>query len=248
MAAVHSIVEMLVMTEECRTPHEVVATFEKLLRVYGFRYYAIARHARPDSHGQLDFMASRVPEGWLQNYAACRHATVDPALRYLALTHLPFRWRQAMKAFSDDPNLRHMERMIADAAMFGLKDGYSFPIHGKGGLLSFVSLGGDPVDLSPTEVSLFQAGAKAAYWKLRAFDEEKEHPDKVVELANPVLTRRELDVLVHLADGLTSNEISELMSISRHTVDWYMTAIQSKLGARNRQHAVAIALRNALIP
>jgi LuxR family transcriptional regulator len=57
-----------------------------------------------------------------------------------------------------------------------------------------------------------------------------------------------MEVLNHLADGMTSIEISRLLMISNHTVDWYMNSIQDKLKARNRQHIVAIAFRNGLIP
>ena len=61
------------------------------------------------------------------------------------------------------------------------------------------------------------------------------------------LTRRELEILHYLADGMTSIEISKLLSISNHTVDWYMNGIQDKLKAKNRQQAVALAFRYGLI-
>ena len=61
------------------------------------------------------------------------------------------------------------------------------------------------------------------------------------------LTRREMEVLNFLADGMTSPEIARVLSISNHTVDWYMNGIQEKLKARNRQHAVALSFRLGLI-
>jgi LuxR family transcriptional regulator len=57
-----------------------------------------------------------------------------------------------------------------------------------------------------------------------------------------------MEVLNHLAEGMTSMEISRMLKISNHTVDWYMNSIQDKLNAKNRQHIVAIAFRNGLIP
>lgn len=245
---VHSILEMLVTAEEARTSEEVVASLEKLLSIYGFDYYAILKHARQNDEGEFSFLASRWPEGWPEIYMAQRHQLIDPALRYLAVAHRPFRWKHAVKAFQADPQSKRMERMMAEAATFGLKDGYIFPVHGRVGLLGFLTVGGKPVDLSPTEMSLFQAASKTAYWKLRHVQsagegEAKDHP----EGAAPDMTRRELEVLMHLADGRTSNEISGILNISRHTVDWYMSGIQSKLGARNRQHAVAIAFRSGMI-
>ena len=243
---VHSILEMLVTAEEARNSDEIVSSLEKLLSVYGFDYYAVLKHARQNDEGAFSFLASRWPEGWPEIYMAQRHALIDPALRYLAVAHRPFRWKQAVKAFQADPQSRRMARMMAEAATFGLEDGYIFPVHGRVGLLGFLTVGGKPVDLSPTEMALFQAASKTAYWKLRlALDEGdmQEQPDA----SAPEMTRRELEVLLHLADGRTSNEISAILNISRHTVDWYMSGIQSKLGARNRQHAVAIAFRSGMI-
>ena len=71
-----------------------------------------------------------------------------------------------------------------------------------------------------------------------------------IEPAKPIdtrMTRREMEVLNYLADGLTSNEISKILKISNHTVDWYMNGIQDKLNAKNRQHVVALSFRLGLV-
>lgn len=61
------------------------------------------------------------------------------------------------------------------------------------------------------------------------------------------MTRREMEILNYLAEGLTSMEISKLLKISNHTVDWYMNGIQDKMKAKNRQNIVALAFRYGLI-
>lgn len=243
--SVQSILEMLITTEECTTVDQVLAGMRKLLALYGFDYFAILRDARAREDGTYAFIAAEWPAGWPETYYAARYQFSDPALRYLAAAQQPFRWKQALKAFRSDPHARQMERMMADAASFGLKDGYIFPIHGRGGLMSFVTVGGAPVDLSPTEMALFQTAFKAAYWRIRILQDAVQ-PTPAMD-GTPEITRRELEVLMHLADGMTSNEISSVLGISRHTVDWYMAGIQEKLGARNRQHAVAIAFRSGMI-
>jgi DNA-binding CsgD family transcriptional regulator len=69
------------------------------------------------------------------------------------------------------------------------------------------------------------------------------------ELAHwPVaLTPREAEVLRLGADGATSEEIATALHLTEHTVKSHLKRIQSKLGARNRTHAVALALRSGLI-
>jgi DNA-binding CsgD family transcriptional regulator len=61
------------------------------------------------------------------------------------------------------------------------------------------------------------------------------------------LTPREVEVLKLGADGATSEEIATTLHLTEHTVKSHLKRIQGKLGARNRTHAVALALRSGLI-
>ena len=60
------------------------------------------------------------------------------------------------------------------------------------------------------------------------------------EVANP-LTRQEQNVLQKMASGADTAEISASLYLSRGTVRNYISAILSKLGARNRIEAVKVA-------
>jgi two-component system, NarL family, response regulator YdfI len=61
------------------------------------------------------------------------------------------------------------------------------------------------------------------------------------------LTARELEVLGHLADGLSNKAIASRLGISDETVKFHLSAIFGKLGASNRTDAVRQALRRGLI-
>ena len=61
------------------------------------------------------------------------------------------------------------------------------------------------------------------------------------------LTDRERDVLVLLADGLTTMQVAAALSVSEHTVRSRIRTTLSKLGARNREHAIAIAFREGAL-
>ena len=56
------------------------------------------------------------------------------------------------------------------------------------------------------------------------------------------LTRRERDVLELLAEGRATEEVAELLHVSPHTVRSRVKSVLRKLDARNREHAVAIAM------
>jgi DNA-binding CsgD family transcriptional regulator len=63
----------------------------------------------------------------------------------------------------------------------------------------------------------------------------------------PQITDRESQVLQQLAEGCSNMEIALHLGISQHTVRFHLVSIYSKLGARRRSDAVAIALREKLI-
>jgi DNA-binding NarL/FixJ family response regulator len=62
------------------------------------------------------------------------------------------------------------------------------------------------------------------------------------------LSPRELAVLACVAEGLTNPEVGERLGIATDTVKTHMARVLEKLGARDRTHAVAKALRIGLFP
>jgi DNA-binding NarL/FixJ family response regulator len=61
------------------------------------------------------------------------------------------------------------------------------------------------------------------------------------------LTRREIEVLGLLAEGLTNKAIAHQLTISDHTVKFHVNAILNKLDAQSRTDAVVRATRLGLI-
>jgi DNA-binding NarL/FixJ family response regulator len=61
------------------------------------------------------------------------------------------------------------------------------------------------------------------------------------------LTPRELEVVKLVAERQTSDEIAEILSISRKTVDRHRANILDKLGMRNRVDLTRYAIRRGLV-
>lgn len=61
------------------------------------------------------------------------------------------------------------------------------------------------------------------------------------------LTPRELEVLEHMADGQSNQEISRALCISESTVKVHVTSILHKMQVNDRTQAVTMALRRGLV-
>lgn len=76
-------------------------------------------------------------------------------------------------------------------------------------------------------------------------------PEIAIELAehhlDDALTEREIEVLRQVAAGNANKIIADKLEISEETVKAHMRKILSKLGANDRTHAVAIALKRGII-
>jgi DNA-binding NarL/FixJ family response regulator len=60
-------------------------------------------------------------------------------------------------------------------------------------------------------------------------------------------TRRQLEVLDLVKEGLRNKEIASELGISEATVNYHIKHLGDKLGANDKAHAVAIALRRGLL-
>jgi DNA-binding NarL/FixJ family response regulator len=76
-------------------------------------------------------------------------------------------------------------------------------------------------------------------------------PEIAIEMAehhsDDTLTEREIDVLRQVASGNANKIIADHLEISEETVKAHMRKILSKLGANDRTHAVAIAVKRGII-
>lgn len=85
----------------------------------------------------------------------------------------------------------------------------------------------------------------------RADEEPERSADRDVEVAHFTqrtgLTLRDIAVLGYLAQGWTTSEIAHELVYAESTIKKEVHLIVYHMGARNRTHAVAMAVRGALI-
>jgi DNA-binding NarL/FixJ family response regulator len=61
------------------------------------------------------------------------------------------------------------------------------------------------------------------------------------------LTKREIEILQHIANGLTNKEIGEELFISYRTVDTHRTNLMKKLNLRNIAGLISFAIKNRIV-
>ena len=67
-------------------------------------------------------------------------------------------------------------------------------------------------------------------------------------LGDEELSARELEVLTLIRDGFKNKQIADRLTISENTVNFHIKNVVDKLGAKDRTHAVTIAIRRGLLP
>lgn len=119
-----------------------------------------------------------------------------------------------------------------------LKEQATYPVYdNNGSLVSSITIN---VDTSNGHGKFQKTDKKSSSPEFRPFSTT--NPSLPISL-----TKRELQVLSMLGDGLTNKEISEQLNISPHTVKSHVVHIFDKLGVNHRTQAVVWAARHELI-
>lgn len=75
---------------------------------------------------------------------------------------------------------------------------------------------------------------------------DQHHADQADAAYAPELTAREYEVLTLVADGLTYKEVAAKLHLSDHTIKYHMGQILERLHLKNREQAVAYAIRSGM--
>jgi LuxR family transcriptional regulator, activator of conjugal transfer of Ti plasmids len=183
------------------------------------------------------------PLEWARHYESCSYQNIDPVVSKMRAGVMPFFWNSIPLGRDLTPAQR---RFFGEAAEFGLKSGFTVPIHdGQGGVaaLTLASDQNPRMLMRSMKPLLSSIHVAALYFHVHA----RQKLESIIELERPHLSPREIACLQWLALGKTMWDISEILGISRRTVVFHLENARYKLNAVTLPQAVAHALAHRLI-
>jgi DNA-binding CsgD family transcriptional regulator len=181
---------------------------------------------------------SSIPVRFLREFDKHRYLVHCPLLSKIASSLMPQCWSlEEYGQLETNPYPPLMEQLMR---RFEITSGVMIPINSIAGerqLLRFDGTGPRPSQSALNELGMIALHAFDVYDRMRR-----------AELNAPrVLTKRELEVIRWTAQGKTSVEIGQILSLSDHTINAYMNNAIKKLDCVNRTQLVAKAIRFKLI-
>ncbi len=223
--------------ERCREARQVALltlAFQRALDALGFRYFACASHVDPLRAKQA-VMVINYPQSWVEHYSERQLHRIDPVFLRAERTRDPFFWDEVFRGRTTLPQ----RRMLRNARQYGLRHGYTIPIHGP------VFEPGTPASCSIVpggrrlSARCFLAAQLMAQY---LFDRAAQMQRPSMPAADiPQLCRRERECLELVALGKGDGEIATILGISPSTAHSYIEAAKQRLGLHSRVQAVVYA-------
>jgi DNA-binding CsgD family transcriptional regulator len=226
---------------QAKTPEDLNRLLARVTAVLEFEEFAHGGYeAGQPAALAHQYVVTSYPVQWRELYVGRGYVEIDPVVSYCASNLLPATWDRITRR--ERAQQKKSREMMEEAARFGLKHGIAVPIHAGHANLALLSLSRD----RPLEHDVHQR-MLLAQAVLPYIYEASRRLFLSSEARLPAITQRERECLRWVADGKTTWEISRILCISENTVLYHIKNAQEKLGACNRTHAVAKALRFELI-
>jgi len=234
-----------------------IRAFDKTTSLDDIRvvYYQVCEHYRFDyfSHvAQLphSFVEPKHihingnPQAWQRRYNRNNYMERDPLVQHCAMNITPIDWTNVRDLESRN---YAVSRIMREARSYGLKNGVSIPVHSGKGDSAVVSFSvnsenrASSRNISEATPDLYLLSAYAHQAVMRVMEETAGALPKVK------LSSRERECLMWAAEGETALEICHRIGIAESTVIFHLQNAMKKLGACNRQQAVAKAAWQGLL-
>ncbi|MGV1785320.1 MULTISPECIES: helix-turn-helix transcriptional regulator [Agrobacterium] len=214
-----------------------LAALQQVMQAFSYSYVTLLKLPSIRNAYALPIVVESSLPVWVVNAMTRDGELADcPVIKRGASSMMPQYWSLDDK----DINCGSLLEVSTLLRGMGITSGLLVPVNGMDGNRHLMNFAGDCDVLSQgslNELCMIALHALEAYDRLCRAGSKLPSP----------LTKRELDVVRWTAQGKTSVEIAELLSISEHTVNTYMNNAIRKLDCVNRAQLVAKTIRLGLI-
>ena len=228
----------------CGTVEELHAMTASIAGQLGFEHFIYGVQVNTSLTRPYQFVLNGYPKEWRARYVEQNYQEVDPTYHHCIVRKqiIPVIWDS--RVFKGDKE----SKMRSESREFGLLCGASFAVHGGHGEAAMLSLATsqDSCRVKQHIVSIIGKSQLLACYLHEA-------TQRIVLSKGPLpltkmeLTLRERECLLWAAEGKTGGEIADILKITERTVTFHLQNAGNKMGASNRQHAIARALSMGLI-
>lgn len=222
--------------EQTSNADAVLDLMERYLSLHKYRTLMVSKIPYPGERLDDVVIGIRWPAEFLEIYRESRYEQDDPLFYRCRHSLFPFVWSESMIA--NDASDRGRE-MLRTARAFDIVKGFAVPIHGPKGFVGCVRMSGSKPDTDSRTIAFLHLLAQYGFKRLLG--------TRNPHAFHSPLTQREQEVLKLVALGQSARSIGAMLSITKRTADEHASNAVRKLGATNRTHAVAIAIRDKVI-
>ena len=217
---------------------ELFYKVERAAKELGFDYCAYGLRMPLPLSSPKTIMLSNYPLAWQARYQSMNYLMKDPSVAACRKSRDPVIWTDTLFAAAPD--------LWEEAREHGLRVGWaqsSLDGGAAGGMLT-LARSDEPLtqlELSSNDIKRRWLVQIAHVAMSRVLAEQSTRHQEVQ------LTEREAEVLRWTADGKTSGDISEILSVSENTVNFHVKNAVAKLGTANKTAAVVKAALMGLL-
>jgi DNA-binding CsgD family transcriptional regulator len=225
-----SFIDGLAASGDTESLRRVLAEVGAALDLSCFAYLSL-----PSRRGDTPELISTYPVEWTDHYLRQSYERLDPVVIEALATPEPFEWGHE---FSGRRLSKPQHGLLDEAAQFGIRCGFTVPIHDPRGPIAAVTFAADerrPKFQRCIERHRHVLQLIAMYFHAHA--RRRVTPNRVVD--GVALSPRELECLEWAAQGKSAWEIGRLLNISRRTAAFHLDNAKTKFGVRTICQAVA---------
>jgi len=235
--------EFIENTNKAESNEELFHTLRHSLVQFGYDLVTYSLLSSHDSFGLKaeDGILQDCPEGWFEYYFGKGYQHIDPRVLFGRKHNMPFYWQDIKKHTALS---KKGEQVLNEANEAGLYAGIGIPIHGHLNELAGVSLASSYKDVKKDHhlLSLMYCMMHQFHLSYCTLNKKSIPQQDCVHL-----TARETEVLKWCGFGKSNWDISKILSISEHGVEYHLRNIYRKLNVNTRIGAVSNALRRGYI-